>query len=54
MEVYTLEEMCDNESLCGYCHAEPGWHSTARGDPVCCEGAWCEEAYQTYLDDNEI
>lgn len=48
----TLEEMAEDESLCEYCDAEPGWHSTGGGDPICCEGRWCGEAYDRYLDEN--
>lgn len=46
--------MTEDESLCEYCDAEPGWHSTSGGDPVCCEGTWCEEAYECYLDELDI
>ena len=43
--------MAEDESLCEYCDAEPGWHSTAGGYPICCEGAYCKEAYDCYLDE---
>lgn len=43
--------MAEDESLCEYCDAEPGWHSTAGGNPICCEGAYCKEAYDCYLDE---
>lgn len=49
----TFDELCDEESLCEYCDAEPGWHSNGAGDPYCCEGAYCKEAYERYLDENE-
>ena len=50
----TLEEMAEDESLCEYCDAEPGWHSTSSGDPICCENNWCKEAYDRYLVENEL
>lgn len=46
-----IEEMVEDESLCTYCQADPGWYSTGSGDPVCCEGSWCGEAYENYLND---
>lgn len=49
----TFDELCNEESLCEYCDAEPGWHSTGGGDPYCCEGTWCKEAYERYLDEIE-
>lgn len=49
-----LEEMAEDESLCRYCIAEPGWQMGGGGVPYCCEGAYCEEAYESYLDENEI
>lgn len=47
----TFEEITETESLCKYCDADPGWHSDGCGNPYCCEGAYCEEAYKRYLDD---
>lgn len=47
----TIEDMCEDESLCEYCKADPGWHSTGSGDPYCCEGSYCKDAYKKYLDD---
>jgi len=49
----TLEEIVEDRSLCEYCDADPGWHSDGGGSPYCCEGAYCEEAYERYLDKNE-
>ena len=43
--------MVEDKSLCEFCDAEPGWHSTGGGNPICCEGMWCEEAYERYLDE---
>lgn len=51
MELRDIGEMAEDESLCEYCDSRPGWHSTGGGDPYCCEGAWCKEAYERYLDD---
>lgn len=48
----TFEELTESEELCNYCKAEPGWHSSPNGYS-CCEGAYCNDAYQRYLDDNE-
>lgn len=49
----TPEEL--DESLCHYCsetdYGEYKMYGTPNG-PVFCEGAWCEDAYQEYLDDN--
>ena len=51
----TLEELSDREELCQYCsrtgygeHASYGTHN----GPVFCEGRFCDEAYQEYLDEN--
>lgn len=43
--------MIEDESLCEYCDAEPGWHSNGAGEPYCCECAYCKEAYERYLED---
>ena len=37
----SFEELSDTEDLCSYC-SRTGF----------CEGCWCDEAYQTYLDEN--
>ena len=53
----TFEEMCDDESICAYCsrtdYGEHKFSSTPNGY-WSCEGSWCEEAYDAYLDENEI
>lgn len=49
----TYEEMCDDESICDYCRAEPGVFGTPNGY-VSCEGSWCKEAYDTYLDNEGV
>lgn len=54
MAYKTIEEMQDDESLCEFCIAEPGWHTGYGGSPCCCEGAYCGEAYESYLDENGI
>ncbi len=46
-----IKEMAEDESLCEYCDAEPGWHSNGCGEPYSCEGSWCKEAYERYLED---
>ena len=35
----SFEELSDTEDLCSYCSRT-----------ACCEGRWCDEAYQNYLD----
>ena len=54
IELYTFEEMQDREMLCDHCRADPGCYQSPSGDPIWCEGAYCDEAYQSYLDNNEI
>ncbi len=52
----TFEEMCDSEEICEYCSAtDYGEHKscyTPNGYWMC-EGAWCKDAYDDYLDENE-
>lgn len=52
----TFEEMCDDESICNYCsHTEYGEYKsdvTSNGY-WSCEGSWCKDAYEEYLDENE-
>jgi hypothetical protein len=52
----TFEEMCDNESICNYCHrtdyGENKCYSTPNGY-YCCEGAYCAESYEDYLEENK-
>ena len=51
----TLEELMEQDSLCGYCsdtgYGEYATYGTPNG-PVMCEGAYCDKAYQEYLDEN--
>lgn len=53
MILQTFEEMCDDETICGYCYqTDYGEHkscSTPSGY-YCCEGTWCKESYERYLD----
>lgn len=50
----TLEDMAEDESLCEYCDAEPGWHMSGGGTMYSCEGSWCEKAYDRYLEENGL
>jgi hypothetical protein len=49
----TYKEMCEDETICDYCRAEPGVFGTPNGY-TSCEGNWCEEAYQRYLEENDV
>lgn len=44
--------MAEDESLCEYCHAEPGIFPDSYGNPCSCEGLYCSDAYEKYLDEN--
>ena len=46
----TAEEL--GEELCSYCVAEPGVKGTPNGY-VSCEGAYCNEAYERYLEEDD-
>jgi hypothetical protein len=50
----TLEELCESEELCKYCSAteygEYKFYTTPNGY-YSCEGSYCEDAYESYLDD---
>lgn len=53
----TLQEMGEDETLCGYCHqtnygANKSVHSPSGVD--FCEGRWCESSYESYLDEFEV
>lgn len=45
----TFSEICDDETICDYCRAEPGVFGTPNGY-TSCEGSFCNEAYESYLD----
>lgn len=52
----TFDELCEEETLCNYCSAtDYGEHKSCitPNGYWSCEGAWCEEAYEEYLDENE-
>lgn len=40
------------EQLCNYCKATPGVFGTSNGY-TSCEGSWCDEAYENYLEDED-
>lgn len=52
----TFEEMCDDESICDYCsptdYGERKSCQTPSGIWMC-EGTWCVDSYEAYLDENE-
>ena len=52
----SFEELSDTEDLCQYCsntdYGEHKYDISSRWGMVSCEGCWCDEAYQTYLDEN--
>ncbi len=52
----TFDELCEEETICNCCSAtDYGEHKsciTPNGYWMC-EGAWCKEAYEEYLDENE-
>jgi hypothetical protein len=53
----TLDELCESEELCKYCSAtEFGEHKfgTTPNGYYSCEGSFCEEAYDSYLDDKNM
>lgn len=52
----TFEELCDSEEICEYCSAtDYGEHKSCHtpNGYWMCEGSWCEDAYDEYLDENE-
>ena len=51
----TFEEMCDSEEICSYCsHTEYGEYKSGvtPNGYWSCEGSWCKDAYEDYLDEN--
>ena len=52
----TFQEMGDDETICDYCHptdyGEYKFVHTPNGYDTC-EGTWCQEAYDSYLDEND-
>lgn len=52
----TFEELCDKEGLCKYCYRTDYGESASYVSPTgvhFCEGRYCEEAYEAYLEENE-
>ena len=52
----TFEELCDEDSICNHCSAtDYGEHKSCitPNGYWSCEGAWCKESYEKYLDENE-
>lgn len=58
-EPLSFEEMCSSENICDYCintnYGENKCVVTPSG-PIMCEGRWCDDAYETYLEefDSEV
>lgn len=52
----SLEKLFDVDGLCPYCsetgYGEHKYDISSRWGMVSCEGSWCDEAYQQYLDEN--
>ena len=57
MALQTFEELCDSQEICKYCYAtdygERAEYVTGGGTYVCCEGSFCSQAYDSYLEENE-
>lgn len=52
----TFQELCDEESLCTYCSRTDYGENKSYVTPTgfySCEGSYCEEAYEAYLEENE-
>ena len=52
----TFEELCDSEEICSYCSTtDYGEHKqgVTPSGYWSCEGAFCGEAYEGYLDEND-
>lgn len=48
--------MCDSEEICSYCsYTEYGEYKSGvtPSGYWSCEGSWCKDAYEDYLDENE-
>lgn len=52
----SFEKLFDVDGLCQYCsetgYGEHKYDISSRWGMVSCEGCWCDEAYQQYLDEN--
>ena len=57
MALQTFKELCDSGEICKYCsptdYGERSAYVTGSGTYVTCEGAFCTQAYDSYLDANE-
>lgn len=57
MILKTFDELCDSMEICNYCSAtdwgERKDYVTGSGTYVSCEGRFCNQAYDAYLDENE-
>lgn len=56
-EKRTIEELQEKETLCEYCEAtDYGLLATVHtpSGVITCEGAYCEEAYKSYLEESEV
>lgn len=60
MKILNKQELMDNdEKLCDYCEFTEYGIASHKGVycvgnlPVMCEGNWCEEAYNNYLEEME-
>lgn len=55
--VKTIEELQDSGIICDYCSVDDkfkggGVYGTPNGY-ISCEGTWCKEAYEIYLEEAE-
>ena len=49
----TFEEMRDDESICNYCRHTDFGDNKSCATPNgywCCEGRWCKDSYESYID----
>lgn len=57
MALQTFEELCGSMEICNYCsttdYGERAQYVTSSGTFVSCEGSFCSQAYDAYLDENE-
>lgn len=53
--IKTFDELCNEEEICNYCkQTNYGEHKECITPDGywCCEGSWCSDAYEIYLDEN--
>lgn len=56
MNIMTYEELCDSGEICRYCYRTDFGETSTSFSPngvFFCEGMWCEESYNIYLDENK-